>query len=353
MIEDFSRGKRYSFVQKVWIVGGIFALITVILALLKATLNVLILLLAGALIAIFFRGLSDLIERKTGWNSGVCTAISIVGTLLILAGIFWLVGSKIQEQLSQLDNSLPATFENAKNFLSQSWFGQELVERWNQAQENGRMSRFFATFFRTTFGLLGDTYVILLVAVYLSVSPYLYTEGIKRLVPPRGRGKADRILEHLGSGLKQWLIGKIFAMLIIFVLTAIGLKIIGVPMWLALAIIAGLLNFIPNFGPIIAMVPAVLVALSQDPQTAIVVAALYIFIQLLESNLITPKVQQHLIRIPPALIITSQIIVATFAGIWGIILATPIILIVILLVQDLYVKKVEAEQEENQGVEEY
>ena len=133
-------------------------------------------------------------------------------------------------------------------------------------------------------------------------------------------------------------------MFVVFVLTAIGLKIIGMPMWLALALIAGFLNFIPNFGPLLAMIPAVLVALSQDPQTALIVAGLYLLIQFLESNFITPKVQQRLIKIPPALIISSQVIVATFAGIWGIILATPIILIVILLVQDLYVKPIERKQ---------
>ena len=338
MTEDLKSKKHYSFVQKVWIVGGIFALIAVILLLLKTTFNVLILLLAGVLISIFFRGLSDFIEKKSGLNSVISMIIAVAGTLLLVSGIIWLVGSEFQKQLSQLSDSLPATYQNAKDYLNQSWLGQQVVEKFSEARTDKNLSGFFTRFFRTTFGVLGDIYVILLVGVYLTASPYLYTNGIKKLVPPKGRGKADDVLSHLGHGLKQWLTGKIFAMFVVFVLTAIGLKIIGMPMWLALAIIAGFLNFIPNFGPILAMAPALLVALSQDPQTAFIVAGLYIFIQLLESNLITPKVQQHLIKIPPALIITSQVIVATFAGLWGIILATPIILIVILLVQDLYVK---------------
>ena len=90
-------------------------------------------------------------------------------------------------------------------------------------------------------------------------------------------------------------------MFVVFVLTSIGLLIIGVPLWLVLAIIAGLLNFIPNFGPLIAMIPAVLVGLLQGPQTALLIAGLYMLVQFLESNLITPTVQQKLVSIPPAL----------------------------------------------------
>ncbi|WP_373057770.1 AI-2E family transporter [Zunongwangia sp. H14] len=348
MTEETRHEKEYSFVQKVWITGGILAIITVLLLLFKATFSVLILLLAGTLIAVFFRGISEYIKKKTGWKSGITMTISVLGTILIIAGIVWLIGSEIQSQLSQLSKSLPSTFQNARSYLSDSWLGQEVSERISIQNRDGKMMNVFSTFFKTTFGLLGDLYVILLVGAYLTATPFLYTRGIKKLVPPSGRGKADKVLSHLGHGLQQWLTGKIFAMFVVFVLTAIGLKIIGVPMWLALSIIAGFLNFIPNFGPLIAMIPAVLVALSQDPQTALIVVALYLVVQFLESNLITPKVQQHLISIPPALIITAQLIVAIFTGIWGIILATPIMLIAIILVEDLYVKPME-EKNQNSG----
>ncbi len=348
MTEETTPEKQYSFVQKVWITGGILALITVLLLLFKATFSVFILLLAGSLIAVYFRGISAFIKKKTGWKSGITMTISVLGSILIFSGIIWLIGSEMQSQLSQLSKTLPSTFENAKNYLDDSWVGQKISERISMQKTNGKMMNAFSTFFRTTFGVLGDIYVILLVGAYLTATPYLYTKGIKKLVPPRGREKADEVLSNLGHGLQEWLTGKIFAMFVVFLLTAIGLKIIGLPMWLALAIIAGFLNFIPNFGPLIAMIPAVLIALSQDPQTALIVAALYILVQFLESNLITPKVQQHLISIPPALIITAQLIVAIFTGIWGIILATPIMLIAIILVKDLYVKPME-EKNENKG----
>ena len=158
-------------------------------------------------------------------------------------------------------------------------------------------------------------------------------------MPVHGRSRADDVFNKVGDHLKKWLKGKLFAMLVVFVLTAIGLVIIGVPMWLVLALIAGILNFIPNFGPLIAMVPAVLVALLQSPATALWVAILYVLVQVAESNFITPMVQQKLISIPPALIIIAQLFIAPLTGGWGLVLATPLLVIIIVLVQELYVKK--------------
>jgi predicted PurR-regulated permease PerM len=113
-------------------------------------------------------------------------------------------------------------------------------------------------------------------------------------------------------------------------------------MWLVLAFIAGVLYFIPNFGPLIAMIPAVIVALLQGPATAVLVAGLYILIQVAESNFITPVVQKKLINLPPALIIMAQLFVAPLTGGWGLVLATPLMVILIVLVNELYVKKQKA-----------
>ncbi len=175
--------------------------------------------------------------------------------------------------------------------------------------------------------------------IFFTVSPKVYKEGIVKLVPKKGKQKADDMVNKLGENLKKWLKGKIFAMFVVFVLTAAGLLIIGMPMWLVLALIAGILNFIPNFGPLIALIPAVLVAFMQSPTTAAIVAGLYIFIQVAESNFITPMVQQKLINIPQALIIMAQLLIAPLTGGWGLVLATPLMVIIIVLVQELYIKK--------------
>ena len=339
MADESEATNHLPFVKKVWIVGSIFALIAVILLLLKATFSVFMLVLGGVLIASFFRGISSFIEKKTHWKSGICLAISIIGSLLIFIGIFWLIGAKALAQIGHLSQSLPSAFQDAKNYLNDGWLGKKIVQKISEAQSNGKISSFFATFFRTTFGLLGDVYLILLIGIFFTVSPQLYKKGIVKLVPPKGRDRANEITNHLGRSLKKWLAGKIFAMFVVFVLTSIGLVIMGVPMWLALAIIAGFLNFIPNFGPLIAMIPAAAIGFSQSQTTGFLIIGLYLVVQFLESNLITPQVQQRLVQIPPAVIIISQVLVGALTGIWGIIFATPLVLIIMILVQELYIKR--------------
>ncbi len=328
-----------AFIKKVWITGSIFSLIIIILFLLKATFSVILLILAGVLIAVFFRGFGDLIERKLKLNETVSLIISVVFTFLLVAGILWLIGSKLQAQMVQLSETLPASIQTAKEKLNNSSLGQKLVRDLSSPGMQAKAKTVASTFFKTTFGILGDVYVVIFLGIFLTVSPKLYKNGIVKLVPTNGQDKANEVLKELASSLKKWLKGKLFAMFVVFVLTAIGLVIIGVPMWLALAIMAGILNFIPNFGPLIAMIPAVLVALMESPATAGFVAGLYILVQFAESNFITPMVQQKLVNIPPALIIISQLIMGTLTGGWGLILATPLMLIVIVLVQQLYINE--------------
>lgn len=330
----------YTFPQKTWIAGSILALIAVILWLLGITINVLLLVLAGTLIAVYFRGLSDLIERKTNWSSGLSLALSITGTLLLLAGMFWLIGAKLQTQIAELTETLPETVDKAKTYLNDSPLGQKVLGHMSSPGVQEKAKALASTFFKSTFGILGDVYVVLFIGVYLTASPHLYKKGMVALVPKQKRPKADDVLDTMGNHLKKWLKGKIFAMLIVFVLTAIGLLIIGVPMWLALALLAGMLNFIPNFGPLIAMIPAALVGLMQGPATAGLIIGLYLFVQVLESNFITPQIQQKLVNLPPALIIIAQLLMGVLTGGWGLLLATPLLLLIIVLVQETYIKHV-------------
>ena len=331
----------YSFPQKIWITGGIIALIVLVLLFIGATFNVLLLLLAGVLIAVFFRGLSGLILKKTKWKEGVTLAVSIIGTLVLIALVFWLIGAKVQTQVAELSQALPETIQKAKSELNKSSLGQTVVRRLSSPGAQKNMQSMAQKFFRSSFGILGDLYVVLFIGIFFTAAPQAYKKGIVKLVPVKERQKANDVLDKVGLNLKKWLKGQLFAMLVVFVLTAVGLAIIGVPMWLALALIAGILNFIPNFGPLIAMVPAVLVALLQSPATALWVAILYVLVQVAESNFITPMVQHRMINIPPALVIIAQLFIAPLTGGWGLVLATPLMVIVIVLVQELWVKRLE------------
>lgn len=136
-----SNNKEYSFPQKVWIAVGVTALIVVMLLLLKATFSVLLLILAGSLIAVYFRGLSGLIQRKTHWKENVCLTISIAGSLLLITILFWLMGAKVQSQIAEMSDTLPNTIERTKEQLNQSSLGQKIFDKLSSQGTKTRYSR--------------------------------------------------------------------------------------------------------------------------------------------------------------------------------------------------------------------
>jgi predicted PurR-regulated permease PerM len=136
-------------------------------------------------------------------------------------------------------------------------------------------------------------------------------------------------------------------MVSIGILTFIGLSILGIPMATTLAILAGLLNFIPNFGPILAAAPAVLVAFAPhgsqtdlNPSLALYTIIMYIIIQLLEGWVITPFFQQRAVELPPALIVIAQVLFAMLLGPLGLILATPMLAATLVLLRMVYVEDI-------------
>ncbi len=268
----------------------------------------------------------------------LCLLLSIALSFIIVGFLCWLIGAKLQSQIATLSEQLPRLIDQAKAQISRYSWGEKVIEQ-TSGEDSEKLISSAKRFFNSTFGVLGDMYVILFLSIFITVDPNTYIRGIIALVPKKNKSEATHVLNELGTNLKSWFKGKLFAMAVIATLTYIGLSIIGVPMVFGLSIIAGFLNFIPNFGPLLAMIPAILVGLTQDVNTALVIAGLYILIQMIESNLITPMVEKKLVSIPPALSIVGQLIVGSVTGYLGIVLATPVVLIIMILVKELYVKK--------------
>ncbi|MBE9585601.1 AI-2E family transporter [Mucilaginibacter sp. JRF] len=337
-----------SFAHKVWIVVGILALSVCLILILRVAFNVLLMVFAGSLIAVFFHGFADMIQRWTKWKRAPCVIISVLGTFLLLGTLFWFMGNTIQHQIASLSDEFPKVVKAAQAKLQQTSWGAKLVKNVSGYDATQLMTT-AQSFFSTSFGVLGDLYIILFLGIFFTSAPSLYKNGIIKLVPPAAKENAHVVLDRLSFVLKGWMKGMLLAMCLIAVLTVTGLSVVGIPMALTLALLAGLLNFIPNFGPLIAMVPAVLLGFMDSANTAIIIAIMYILIQTLESNIITPMVQKKMIDLPPALTIISQVLMGTLSGVLGILLATPILAVVIVLVDELYVKR--QKQDANIGLE--
>ncbi|GAA4336356.1 AI-2E family transporter [Mucilaginibacter gynuensis] len=330
--------EQLSFSHKIWIVIGIVALAVSIILILRVAFNVLLMVLAGSLIAVFFHGLGDAIQRRTFMRRSICMIISVVGTFAIVGFLFWFMGNKIQAQVAALSDDFPRIVSKAQGQLQQTELGAKVLKSVSKYDTTSLMTT-AQSFFSTSFGVLGDLYIILFLGIFFTVSPSMYKDGIIKLIPPSGKHDAKVVIDRISLVLKGWLKGMMLAMLLIAILTVSGLTALSIPMALTLALMAGLLNFIPNFGPLIAMVPAVLLGFTISPNMAITIAAMYILIQILESNIITPMVQKRMIDLPPALTIISQVLMGTLSGVLGILLATPMLAIIIVLVDELYVKK--------------
>jgi predicted PurR-regulated permease PerM len=192
-------------------------------------------------------------------------------------------------------------------------------------------------YFSSTVGALGNFFILILLAIYLASEPRFYARGLTKLFPIDARARAYEVLTEIGTTLSWWLIGKTISMLFIGLLTWIGLWILGVPLALTLGLIAGLLSFIPNFGPIFSAVPAILLAFIESPMSALYTLILFVLVQIIESNLVTPYIERQTVELPPALTVFAQLALGVIIGGVGLILATPILAFIVVIVQSVYI----------------
>jgi predicted PurR-regulated permease PerM len=169
----------------------------------------------------------------------------------------------------------------------------------------------------------------------------MYRKGLIALIPPAHRERVDEALCETATVLRSWLLGKFVVMAYVGVLTTAGLALLGVPLAFALGLIAALLDFIPNFGPIIAFVPAGLIAVAVDPMLAVWVALIYLVAQMSESYVVTPLVQRKASHLMPAAIIFGQIALGVMFGVLGLLFAEPLVAAGQVLVRKLYIEVLE------------
>jgi predicted PurR-regulated permease PerM len=321
---------------------GIIAAVVLILLLMWYAVDVLLLVFAGILFAVFLRGLSGTISGYTKLSEGWSLAIVIVFILLAFSGLVAWLAPSIVDQADELRRTLPQSIEKGEQWLSQFGLGRQIIERMPSLEEafsdgSNTLSRITGVF-SSTLSAITNFVIIIFIGIYLAVDGRTYTNGLVRLFPIDKRPRISEVVHELGFTLWWWLLGKSAAMLIVAILTWIGLIFLGVPLALTLGLIAGLFDFIPNIGPIIAGLPAVLIALTVSPATALYVLIFYIVVQTVESYVLTPILQNKTVHLPPALTIFAQVLLGVLVGGLGLILATPLAAVVFVLVRMLYLE---------------
>jgi predicted PurR-regulated permease PerM len=197
------------------------------------------------------------------------------------------------------------------------------------------------------FGFVGSTIeiivyalLVLFVAIYVAADPEQYSRGIMHLVPHRSRARVGDVLTAMAETLRQWLLTQFIAMAVLAIVWAVALSILKVKAALALAVIAGLLEFIPTIGPTLAVIPALAMSLVDSPTKALSVLICYLVIQAIESNVLIPLLMQGRIDLPPAVTITAQALMTLAFGFLGLMVAVPILAAGMVGVKLLYVEDV-------------
>ena len=337
------------FVRRVLIVVVIVTVTVLILLFLGSAISVVLLGIAAILVTVFFDAIARAIYPRLPISMGWCRLISVVAFLVVIGGVSWALYPYITSQADQLTEQLPNSLKEAEQQLQQLPGGKKIIQTIKQEdvakslQENAK--QFFSAIFGAV-GVLGNVYVILFMGLLILATPQVYVDGIIHLLPKSRRARGEEVLVTLGQTLRSWLSGQLLSMLIVAVFTWVGLWIVGIPLALILGIIAGLLAFIPNFGPVIALLTGVLFASTQGVDKMLWTGAVYILVQMIESNLITPFIQRQKVSLPMALILFAQLVFGVYTGALGLILATPIFAILMVTIKMLYVEDVLDDYEE-------
>jgi predicted PurR-regulated permease PerM len=175
--------------------------------------------------------------------------------------------------------------------------------------------------------------------VYLAVDLDLYRRGLVRLFPRRHRAPVGDAVDEAGVALTRWMLGQVVLMVTVGAITAAGLALLGMPLALVLGLVAGLLEFVPFFGPVVSGLLAVLVAFPQGPQMALYVGLLVLGVQQLENHLLVPLVQRWAVEMPPVLSLGAVLVFGTLFGIPGVVFGTPLMVLAMVLVRRLYVEQ--------------
>lgn len=254
------------------------------------------------------------------------------------------------EQFQELVTLVPLGLEQVsswnewlRNFLPNELIeevrGLESLTQNIQSWANELIGNFF-DLFSSTLGIVLNSLLVIVITIMLLVNPTPYRQSFLLLFPAFYRRRIQTILNKCEQNLGGWAVGILFNMAVITTLSGIGLLVLGVKFPLANSLLAGLLTFVPNVGPTLSVIPPTAMALLDVPWKAAAVVILYIIIQQVESNILTPVVMKKQVSLLPAFTLLAQVSFAVFFGIFGLFLALPITVVAQVWIKEIIVKDI-------------
>src|SRR5688572_15506254 len=336
------QAERTETAQQALVYVGIAVAVVVILVLLWYAIDVVLLAFIGVLVAILLRAPADWLSRRLEISEGWALAAVGVVVLAVLVAGGMLFGRGVAVQRLALVGRSPEIIEAFKRELAQTEVGARMLAL---AESGGMFSGGDGQFIGRGLGLIGSTFgavanvlIVLFFAVFMAAQPRPYVEGSLYLIARKKRKRMREVLYEIGNVLRRWLVGQSLLAACVALLTGAGLLALGAPFPFALAMLAGLMEFVPYIGPFLAAVPAIMVAFAEAPELALYVGLLFVGIQLTESYVLAPLVQHRAVHLPPAAILFAQVLMGAIVGALGVAVATPLAAAIMVAVSMLYVE---------------
>lgn len=299
--------------------------------------TVLFLLLAALLLGLFLRGGGLFLARHLHTGDKLGVALFILLILLVSAGLALAFAPSISDQIDELSKDLPQAFAALRERIASVGWLDRIVESVLPAKPAESAARTVTSGLSGVLAGIGGFVVLAFVALYAALDPQLYRNGLVSLFAPPIRARADEVITNLAETLRGWILARLFSMAVVGVLTTLGLWAAGIPLAPALGLISALLGFIPNLGPVLAAIPALLLAAVQGGQSVAIVAGIYVAVQAVETYGLTPIVEQRQVSLPPAVVLAAQLLMGSLYGVFGLAIASPLAAITLVLVRDVYV----------------
>ena len=327
-------------------IGLAFALFLAVYFVYQVRAVVLVLLLTLLFSVIISRPVDYLARKGLGRGLGTLTVFGTLTLALALGGVA--LGSVVESQAQQLVEDLPTLLSNAQHFIEgvQSRFGldinlpdsQQLLDSARSFLSGGAFSTFISVGAGVA-NVVSLAVVVLISTIFAVARPAPLVNGFVVLFPAGRRERVREILEKMYKNVQRWFLGQLASMTIIGLLFTIALFFIGVPFALLLGILSGLLAFIPFVGPAISVIPPILLALAQEPISALWVLLAYAGVQFVEGNIVQPVVMSRAVSLHPVIIVFALLIMGTLFGFIGVLLAIPLVAALHVLVHELWVKR--------------
>jgi predicted PurR-regulated permease PerM len=304
--------------------------------------------LMTVIIAIALAEVGTRLERQ-GIPRPLGVLVGLLGGLLVIAGIIALIIPPFIDETNKLADNVPRIVDDLRGQIEDVTGAEpgevaDRVEEFAQdyTDDPGRVIGPITSIGISVAGILGVLILMLITAYYMAVRPEPLLDGLVRLVPPSGRDKAVHIMRRLRIAWIGWMQGVAVDMFVSGLLLYIGLTIIGLDFAIFFAVLTALLSVVPYFGAIASGIPPVLFALTDSPGKALLVMLVFVLVQQFEGNVTIPLVMSRTVKLHPAVIAFGVVVVGQLFGFIGLIVAVPILSLLVVLVEEVWIKPMEA-----------